>query len=45
MPNVIYKIYCKDTTITDIYIGSSTNLCVRIGVHKCRCNNKDTEGY
>ena len=42
---VIYRIYCKNETIKDFYIGSSTNLSVRIGVHKCRCNNKDTEGY
>tara|TARA_B000000565_G_C23754279_1_gene365883 strand:- start:419 stop:1333 length:915 start_codon:yes stop_codon:yes gene_type:complete len=43
--NVIYKIYCKDENIKDFYIGSSTNLYVRINVHKCRCNNKDTDGY
>ena len=43
--NVIYKIYCKDENIKDFYIGSSTNLYVRINVHKCRCNNEDTDGY
>jgi hypothetical protein len=36
---VIYKICCKDETITDIYIGHTTNFKLRINAHKCCCNN------
>ena len=27
--NVIYKIYCKDPNITDIYIGRTTKFIIR----------------
>jgi hypothetical protein len=36
---IIYKIYCKDDTIIDIYIGHTTNFFVRKYQHKCACNN------
>ena len=43
MPNYsktsIYKICCKDTTITDIYIGSTCNFSKRKYQHKKDCNN------
>jgi len=35
----IYKIYCKDETITDIYVGHTTNFHVRKYQHKNSCNN------
>ena len=41
MPNYnkcfIYKICCKDPTITDCYIGSTTNIIRRRSNHKSSC--------
>jgi len=34
---VFYKIYCKDTTITDVYIGHTTNVIQRKYLHKQLC--------
>jgi hypothetical protein len=39
--SVIYKIYCKDDNITDIYIGSTTNFKDRKQMHKHYCNTRD----
>lgn len=36
---IIYKIYCKDDSITDIYVGHTTNFNVRKYQHKNACNN------
>jgi len=36
---IIYKIYCKDTTIDDVYIGHTTNFVQRKCQHKTCCNN------
>lgn len=36
---IIYKIYCKDETIKDIYIGHTTNFVIRKYQHKTSCNN------
>jgi hypothetical protein len=36
---IIYKIYCKDKTITDIYVGHTTNYIQRKYQHKLACNN------
>jgi hypothetical protein len=36
----IYKICCKDTNITDCYIGSTTNFRSRKWSHKSKCNNE-----
>ena len=36
---IIYKIYCKDTTITDVYIGHTTNFIKRKYQHKICCNS------
>ena len=43
MPNyadgVIYKIFCKDVNVNEIYVGSSTNFAKRKNAHKSLCNN------
>ena len=31
---VIYKIHCKDETVTDIYVGHTTNLAIRTNLHR-----------
>jgi len=36
---IIYKIYCKDETIPDIYVGHTTNFIQRKYQHKLACNN------
>ena len=36
---IIYKIYCKDETITDIYVGHTTNFTKRKCLHKTACND------
>lgn len=44
----IYKLCCRDPTITDIYIGHSTNFKQRNLAHKKTCNNinhKKTNSY
>ena len=42
---VIYKICCNDATITDIYIGHTTNLGRRKYEHKSHCNNDKSKSY
>ena len=42
---VIYKIYCKDENIRDIYIGSTKNLNLRTSIHKHTCNNETLRYY
>ena len=37
----IYKIYCKDESIKDIYIGSTSNFKRRKRDHRSRCNNSN----
>ena len=34
---VFYKIYCKDTTIKDLYVGHTTNFVQRKYAHKRSC--------
>jgi hypothetical protein len=36
---IIYKIYCKDETINDIYVGHTTNFIQRKYSHKIACNS------
>lgn len=36
---IIYKIYCKDDSIKDVYIGHTTNFIQRKYKHKIACNN------
>ena len=43
--SIIYKICCKDTSITDIYIGSTTNFTRRKCDHKKCCNNSNLRSY
>lgn len=38
---VIYKLCCKDPTITDEYIGSTCNRYRRKNAHKTICHNKN----
>ena len=42
---VIYKLCCKDTNITDIYIGSTCNFTRRKSQHKHRCLNSNSNIY
>jgi len=37
--SVVYKIVCLDPTVTDLYVGSTTNLIRRKCEHKTRCNS------
>ena len=43
--SVIYRIVCKDTNITDCYVGSTTNFNNRKSQHKDNCNNPNRGGY
>ena len=36
---IIYKIYCKDSSITDVYVGHTTNFNSRKNMHKNLCKN------
>jgi len=36
---IIYKIFCKDESITDVYVGHTTNFIQRKYAHKTGCNN------
>ena len=42
---LFYKISCKDTNITDIYIGQTTNFVQRKSGHKQGCNNPKYANY
>lgn len=42
---IIYKIFCKDKNIIDIYIGHTINLSQRIANHKSKCNNDKIKEY
>jgi hypothetical protein len=41
----IYKLCCKDLNITDIYIGSTTDMRKRKCCHKTDCNNEISKNY
>ena len=41
----IYKICCNDTSITDIYVGSTTNFANRKYGHKTSCNTSTTPNH
>jgi len=41
----IYKICCKDTNITDIYVGHTTDFYNRKHKHKSTCNNENSKNY
>lgn len=42
---LIYKLCCKDTNITDIYIGSTLSFRHRKYHHKSDCNNEKSNNY
>ena len=42
---VIYKIYCKDITVLEFYIGSTHDEHDREIQHKSDCNNENSEKY
>lgn len=43
--SLVYKISCKDESITDCYIGSTTNLTRRIWKHWSDCENTNSVTY
>jgi hypothetical protein len=42
---LFYKISCKDTSVTDLYIGHTTNFVQRKSGHKRGCNNPKYANY
>jgi hypothetical protein len=42
---IIYKITCKDETITDLYVGHTTNFVQRKYAHKVSCTNSKSINY
>ena len=42
---IIYKITCKDTNITDVYVGHTTNFVQRKHAHKQSCVNMKSHNY
>ena len=42
---LIYKLCCNDPTVTDIYVGSTTNFSRRKAEHKYSCNSELSEKY
>ena len=42
---IMYRIVCKDPTITDCYVGSTTDFTKRKNQHKYNCNNKMHKKY
>jgi hypothetical protein len=42
---IIYKITCKNTAITDVYVGHTTNFVQRKHAHKQNCINNKTDNY
>ena len=42
---LIYKLCCKDTSIKEIYVGSTTNFTQRKRSHKSDCNNTIRKQY
>ena len=44
-PAIIYKITCKETNITDSYIGATCYFKVRMVQHKHSCNHSDRKVY
>ena len=42
---IIYKLCCKDTTIKDIYVGSTCAFRMRKNSHKSSCTNENSKKY
>jgi len=45
MKGIVYKIYCKDSSITEFYVGSSCDLQKRKYTHKYNCSNNNSPYY
>ncbi len=43
--SVIYKIFCKDSNVTEIYVGSTINFNRRGRQHKSICSNCKSPNY
>jgi hypothetical protein len=43
--SVFYKIVCKDITITELYVGSTTNFKSRKNGHKTSCYREEGKDY
>jgi len=43
--SIIYKIYCNDKNITEVYVGSTTNFKQRKNKHKGNCNSEKNDKY
>jgi len=43
--SVIYKLCCKDPSIEDFYVGSTTNFIKRKAQHKTTCNNENIDHH
>jgi hypothetical protein len=42
---LIYKLVCNDLTVTDVYVGHTTDFVVRKYRHKSFCNNINSKSY
>jgi hypothetical protein len=42
---IIYKIFCNDETVTDLYVGHTTNFVQRKYAHKISCTHEKTKNY
>ena len=42
---IMYRIVCNDLSITDCYVGHTTNLTKRKSKHKDNCNNPKSEKH
>jgi len=42
---IIYKLCCKDLSITEVYIGHTTDFRKRKNCHKSDCNNEKHKNY
>jgi hypothetical protein len=42
---IFYKIQCKDLSVTDLYIGHTTDFVKRKSTHKSSCYNKNNMAY
>ena len=42
---VVYKICCKELTVKEVYVGSTTSIVKRRCSHKTSCNNKKSKEY
>jgi len=45
MKGIVYKIYCRDSSITEFYVGSSVDFENRKYEHKYNCNNIKRKEY